>query len=115
LLVFSLFGINAISFSEDEQGNSFYEADVEMRVPSMNIKDLFIGDNEKIEMTLNDFFSKLNLFELKVGDVRLLYYFGNNNYIVIVLALIKKRGDLDAGDIKLAEKNRKSHITRFNI
>jgi mRNA-degrading endonuclease RelE of RelBE toxin-antitoxin system len=56
-----------------------------------------------------------NLFELKISDMRLLYYFGKNNYIVIVLAVVKKRQDLDNSDIRLAEKNRKDFIKRFNI
>jgi hypothetical protein len=34
---------------------------------------------------------------------------------VIVLAVIKKRQDLDSTDIRLAEKNRKEFIERFNI
>jgi phage-related protein len=56
-----------------------------------------------------------HLFELKVSDVRLLYYFGNNNHIVIVHALVKKRRNLDNADIKLGERNRKDFIERFEI
>ncbi len=56
-----------------------------------------------------------NLFELKVSDVRLLYYFGGKGHIVIVLGVVKKRQDPDSGDIKLAEKNRKEFMGRFNI
>jgi phage-related protein len=56
-----------------------------------------------------------NIFELKVSDIRLFYYFGNFNYIVIVHAVIKKRQELDSKDIELAEKNRKDYINRFQI
>jgi phage-related protein len=56
-----------------------------------------------------------NIFELKVSDMRILYYFGNGNYIVIVHTVIKKRQDLDNADIKLAEKNRREFIERFGI
>jgi len=47
----------------------------------INIKDLFIGDNEKIEMTLNDFFSKLNLFELKVLLLGFCFWGGLNKLL----------------------------------
>lgn len=47
----------------------------------MNIKDLYIGDNEKIEMTLNDFFNKLNLFELKVILLGFCFWGGLNNIL----------------------------------
>lgn len=56
-----------------------------------------------------------NIFELKVSDIRLFYYFGNSNFIVIVHAVIKKRQGLDSKDIDLAERNRKDYINRFNI
>jgi len=42
ILLFGISGIYAISFSEDEQGNSFYETDEQMKVPSMNIRDLLL-------------------------------------------------------------------------
>lgn len=56
-----------------------------------------------------------NIFELKVNDIRLFYYFGRSNFIVIVHSIVKKRQDLDAGDIRLAEKNRKDFIERYNV
>lgn len=43
LLVLTLFVIvNAFEYNEDNRGNSFYELDAEVKVPSINIKDLFI-------------------------------------------------------------------------
>jgi len=43
LLVLTMFGVvSAISYSEDEQGNSFYEVDDELRAPSVTLEDLFI-------------------------------------------------------------------------
>jgi len=71
LLVLNLFGIaSAFEYNEDEQGNPFYEADAEMKVPSMNIKDLFIlqpssePSNPKLGMIYFDSTSKrLNLYD----------------------------------------------------
>ncbi len=43
LFVLTLFaGVSAFSYDEDEEGNPFYEADAEIKVPSISIKNLFI-------------------------------------------------------------------------
>ncbi len=43
LLVLTLFtGVSAFSYDEDDAGNPFYEADAEIKVPSISIKELFV-------------------------------------------------------------------------
>ena len=46
LLVLSLpLLVSSFEFNEDEQGNAFYEADAQMKAPSISIRDLFIYGN----------------------------------------------------------------------
>lgn len=50
---------------------------------NIDTNDAFIGDTEKIEMTLNDFFNELNLFEIKVLLLGFCFWGNLNNLLKI--------------------------------
>ncbi len=71
LLVLTLFtGVSAFSYDEDDDGNPFYEADAEIRVPSISIKDLFIlqPSSEPAEPELGMIYFDVNSKRLKLYD-----------------------------------------------
>ncbi len=71
LLVFTLLvGVSAFSYDEDEEGNPFYEADAEIKVPSITINDLFIlqPSSEPLNPELGMIYFDVNSKRLKLYD-----------------------------------------------
>jgi hypothetical protein len=71
LLVLTLFtGVSAFSYDEDDDGNPFYEADAEIRVPAISIRDLFIlqPSSEPVEPELGTIYFDVNSKRLKLYD-----------------------------------------------
>jgi len=71
LLVLTLFaGVSAFSYDEDEEGNPFYEADAQIKVPSISINDLFIlqPSLEPVSPELGMIYFDLNSKRLKLYD-----------------------------------------------
>jgi len=71
LLVLTLFaGVSAFSYDEDEEGNPFYEADAEIKVPSISIRELFIlhPSSEPSNPELGMIYFDVNSKRLKLYD-----------------------------------------------
>ena len=78
LLVLTLFaGVGAFSYDEDEEGNPFYEADAEIKVPSISIRDLFI-----LQPSSEPLNPKLGMIYFDVNSKRLKLYDGTGWYAI---------------------------------
>jgi len=76
LLVLTLFtGVSAFSYDEDEEGNPFYEADAQIKVPSISIKDLFI-----LQPSSEPSSPELGMIYLDANSKRLNFYDGIDWY-----------------------------------
>jgi len=78
LLVLTLLvGVSAFSYDEDEEGNPFYEADAEIKVPSMSIRDLFI-----LQPSSEPSSPELGMIYFDVDSKRLKLYDGTGWYSI---------------------------------
>ena len=78
LLILTMFSVvSAISYSEDAEGNSFYEADDLFKVPQMSIRDLFI-----LQPSIEPAEPELGMIYFDVETKRLKLYDGTGWYAI---------------------------------
>ena len=55
------------------------------------------------------------IYELRIKQARILYFFGSNRQIVLAHGFLKKRDELDKTDIEIAERRRHDWLLRVSF
>ncbi|GAH50086.1 unnamed protein product, partial [marine sediment metagenome] len=77
VILLGIMRIYAFSYDEDEQGNPFYELDVEVKVPSIGIRDLIL-----LQPSTEPFQPELGMIYFDSTSKRLRLYDGTGWYSI---------------------------------